>query len=278
MGTKEVERKELAEGDRSVHQIRVLLDNVDQDRNGYISFQELQDGLLSDAAALQILGVSKEELEVLHTALDTDGAGEVGIAELLFGVLKLVGTSKTVDMLSIDYKQKVFLRDITDLHKAAIEELGPQPREEELARLSDALRARIEARPSVRLAKIVSAAAQIKQNVHQMQSKIRCAQEDLLNEIAQEEQRHEAAVRLAADEAALKAARLPNRNEQLRKVIESSLTSMRAQAEGIALSNHVEGLTATDSTALRGAIRRRLDTQLGPWLDRELAETGGRFA
>merc|ERR1712217_694036 len=84
--------------------------------------EEVTIGLLEDTEVLGSLQLSKDDVRMLHATLDAEGLGKVPVGEFLFGVLKLAGT-KSIDMLGIDYRQKVLLRHITVLERTSMDQM-----------------------------------------------------------------------------------------------------------------------------------------------------------
>jgi len=253
----ELEHQDLLLGESRVHEMRTLLRSIDEDGDDMISTQEVQEYIMDDPAALETLGIGSEEMEVLHAALDTEGTGLVGVSELLFGVLKLAGTSKTIDMLSIDYRQKVFLRDITELEQSSVEELG---------RLSSFLE------------KVVFSTTQLQQEMQQLKVGIDKAKGNLIAEIEREDAQLDEAQRDAADAVELDEARRLERNAEARNAIEEHLDFVKAQVAELVQARRLEALcggSRKDAELLQTAVRKRLETQLGPWLKWEIEEAGG---
>lgn len=253
----QVEQRDLLESENDVHEMREMLDSLDGDGDGFISTREVREVADNPEALKSLGGISANELEVLHAALDTEGRGMVGVSELLFGVLKLSGTSATIDMLSIDYRQKVFLRDVTNLEKSSSEELK---------------------RLTVSLEKVVGAAYRLKDEMHGLRAGIDQAKQDLLAEIAREDAQLAEAQRDAAEVVALEQAQYLKRNGNAREAIKTHLEELKVEACELAQARGLEELcdgSRQNAEQLRSAVRRRLQTQLGPWLRFELLEAGG---
>eukprot|EP00929_Paragymnodinium_shiwhaense_P032635 TRINITY_DN18060_c0_g1_i1.p1 TRINITY_DN18060_c0_g1~~TRINITY_DN18060_c0_g1_i1.p1 ORF type:complete len:829 (+),score=218.41 TRINITY_DN18060_c0_g1_i1:131-2617(+) len=276
---KEIDRQAVLDGENNVNDIRAILEKLDITQDGLISHDELTKGIREHPEMLETMGVGKDELEVLHTALDSDGNGMVGVTEFLFAVLKLAGKSKTVDALSVDYNQKVFLTEISELHKTIMEELGGGSVKESEGDASSSMGLRKKKGPNAVLCKVVEASTQLRQDIQHMKGKLQSAKEDLLTEIAREDANLEATLLIARDEAALDEARRPARNEEARRCIEEQMHHMEEQAEEVARNRFFKAMCAgrterdvANLAALHAVVRRKLDTQLAPWLENELVD------
>merc|ERR1719197_2266225 len=113
-------------------------------------------------------------------------------------------------MLSIDYRQKVFLRDITNLEKTSVQELSE---------LNNALD------------QVVQAMTQLKDNILDLHEGIEKSKEDLTTEIAKEDAYVEAVQRQVAEEVALEDARRHEHEQEARDSIEEYLGILKGQAD-----------------------------------------------
>lgn len=256
----ETEQKALYEGECNVQQLRAVLDSIDTDGDGYISKMEFHLGLLHDKDVLKKIGVAESEVAMLFSALDTDGKGQVPIGEFLFGVLKLVGSSKTIDVLSIDYRQKVLLRDVTIL------EANTQLRVDKITNALDL---------------VFSAATQLESDMRALHGTVAKALELLGSEIAWEKKHSERYKRRQEYELKMQ---LDMQNKKARRRIEEQLESLRSQVDELSQRRQLGFLCSGDRgssrmppgeggnlAALRQAVRERLESELLPWLERELA-------
>merc|ERR1719195_560671 len=99
--------------------MKKILEDADVDKDGCISRRELKKSLAANDEALKEINLDKEALESLHASCDNDNMGRVMVEDLLFGVLKLNGLSKTLDMLSIYFRQKMLHRGISTLEASS---------------------------------------------------------------------------------------------------------------------------------------------------------------
>jgi len=248
----EEEQEALFDGENSVKHMRALLDKMDMDKDGCISKKELR-RLLKDTEALTALRLGAQELQVLHASLDAESNGHVSISDFLFGVLKLTGASKTLDMLSIDYRQKALLRCITQLEKSSAAQL-------------DALSADLDA--------LYAYAAYLDRRIRALHKSVIKAKADLMMEIERMGRLAERERRQAQQNQMLVDARRRQENLEVRSKLESQLDSLQAEINHLSRERQLQCLTSAggiEVAAIRKAVRERLDREVGPWLDRELA-------
>lgn len=256
MITKEYEAEEeqeaLFEGENSVKNMQQVLERADVDKDGHISKDELHEYLLADAEALQALRLGPQEVKVLHSALDADGAGMVSISDFIFGVLKLTGASKTLDMLSIDYRQKALLRCITQLEKSSAGQL-------------DALSADLDA--------LYAYASYLDKRIRVLHKSVSKAKDDLLTEIDRLGRQAQRARRQAQQNQMLVEARRKQETLQVRTNLETQLKSMQQEVTRLTRERQLRQLLSgkgTELAAIRQAVRQKLETEVGPWLDTQL--------
>lgn len=87
---------------------------MDANGDGMLSWQEFKHGLQENPDICTRLGIELEQVKALYRQIDANQSGLVNVDEFLVGIIKLTRTSKTIDMLSIDYLQ---LKTIKELFK-----------------------------------------------------------------------------------------------------------------------------------------------------------------
>jgi len=247
------QREMLCDGESSVKDMRAMLQKLDTDRDGCISEHELNEYLLSKRNAVQTLRLGPQEVRVLHATLDADGSGKVPISDLLLGVLKLTGASKSLDMLNIDYRQKALLRCITQLEKTSEQQL-------------DALSADLDA--------LYAYASYLDKRIRALHKSVDKAKGDLLKEIERLQRLADRARKQAQQNQMLVDARRKKEEQDVRTQIENHLESLEGEIRRLARERQLRYLCSgqgMDLSAIRLAVRERLDKEVGPWLDRELA-------
>merc|ERR1712008_293823 len=80
----------------------------DSDGSGMLNEEEM-DRLLQDTellAYMNAIGVDSTEAKGLFTLLDDDGSGNISIDEFVTGFLRLKGSAKAVDMVTLMYENR----------------------------------------------------------------------------------------------------------------------------------------------------------------------------
>lgn len=107
----------------NIEKLKAWFSDMDKQSCGYIDLQQFRHGLQKHAELRWVLSIEVGEADVCFQVLDMRGQGQVSLEDFLFGVLKLKGGSRSVDMLSIDYQIRQLLRSVHRAPKQA-EELG----------------------------------------------------------------------------------------------------------------------------------------------------------
>jgi len=242
----------LLGGELNLKELRTAVEDLDADKDGFISRDELDDALTNKPEVLVLLRLSGKEVRVLHMMLDIERSNKVSISDFLFGVLKMAGASKTLDMLSIDYRQKALLRCIKQLEVSS-------------ARQLDALSADLDA--------LYAYAAYLDERINSLHKSVSKAKNDLMTEIERLGRLIERARWQAQQNQLLADARRRQENLDVRAKIESQLDGLQVEINQVKKDQQFRYLTSgtgVDVMAIRKAVRERLDREVGPWLDREL--------
>uniref|UniRef100_A0A7S0BCY6 Cyclic nucleotide-binding domain-containing protein n=1 Tax=Pyrodinium bahamense TaxID=73915 RepID=A0A7S0BCY6_9DINO len=249
----EEDLKTLHIGERHVKQLRKYLDDCDMNSDGFISKDELTESLLNNREILKMMNLEPDEIGVLHNALDTEGTGMVSISDFLFGVLKLTGASKTLDMLSIDYRQKMLLKSMTMLEERS--------------------RTHLEGLTSD-LGVLIRYASVLDNKITKLQSSVNGAKDDLHREIEKMADLEHRSRKRAQQEQQVVEARRKKDNLEARSKIEAQLDLLQGELQQLSRNRQLSFLCAgggSEAFAVRKAVRTRLDRELGPWLERELS-------
>jgi len=114
---------QMEEESSYLNQIRVIFARSDTDGSGKMTETELQELMTQEdfKEQMECLGIHSTEAHGLFKLLDDDGSGSVSIDEFLSGCIRLKGTAKAVDMITLLFEtnklnRKVgkILRCITD--------------------------------------------------------------------------------------------------------------------------------------------------------------------
>jgi len=101
-------QEELCQQEAVINQIRSLFVEIDTDKSGTISSQELK-GHLQDRrvqAYFSVLHIDVSRAEGLFRLLDKDGSGDISIEEFIMSCLRLKGHARSVDMASMLFEHK----------------------------------------------------------------------------------------------------------------------------------------------------------------------------
>merc|ERR1712187_9201 len=84
--------------------------DLDEDGSGFISFNEIEDHLQSEAVQeyFKAIDVDPSEAKHLFEMLDINGSGEIDLEEFLSGCLRLQGPAKALDLLLVTRENRRF--------------------------------------------------------------------------------------------------------------------------------------------------------------------------
>jgi len=101
-------QEEMARKDSMMNQMRELFNEVDVDKSGTITWQELRVTLSDESmrAYFAMMEIETEEAKGLFQLLDVDESGEVAIEEFIMGCMRLKGAAKSIDLASLLYENK----------------------------------------------------------------------------------------------------------------------------------------------------------------------------
>lgn len=244
----------MLQGDDSVDQLHKLLTKLDLDEDGHISREEL-------AAAISKHGddicgdgeVGASDLLALHAAIDTEEEGKVEVRELLFGVLKLLGTSKSLDIISLDYRQKMLLREMAKTEKAMLAQL-------------ESLRTQCES--------VEDTTQMVSFGLNTVNEAIFWSEYDLRAKLKKLESERVAHHRLHEHESSWRQILENHEMTQARKALSLHLQTLQIELEDMAWQKcFTEAWASTEpdnARIFRDIVRELITTDLQPWLERTM--------
>jgi len=250
------ERQHVHKSHKNLLWLKKVFQDADVEKDGCLSRDELLKHISTHKDAFHDLGIATEELETLHSNMDLDGTNNVLVSDFLFGVLKITGASKTLDMLSIDFRQKILFRGLTSLDTLSYEQL-------------DALTADLDM--------LLEHTNFLDEKVKDLSDSLKRARGDLESEIQRLQKFTQKMIRSAAQNQQLQQERRKQENTEYRQSLESQLDTMQAEVDRLSLARNLSILAMAgprDMTTLRKAIRQRLDAEVQPWLEKQLAQVG----
>eukprot|EP00403_Amphidinium_massartii_P033204 CAMPEP_0178447180 /NCGR_PEP_ID=MMETSP0689_2-20121128/41238_1 /TAXON_ID=160604 /ORGANISM="Amphidinium massartii, Strain CS-259" /LENGTH=799 /DNA_ID=CAMNT_0020072131 /DNA_START=48 /DNA_END=2447 /DNA_ORIENTATION=+ len=90
--------------------LRTVFKEIDLNKRGFITSEEFQQGVRDHPRLADLLNIDKDEADIFFNALDLQSRGVVKVDDFIFGIVKLKGGTKSVDMLSFDYQVKQIIR------------------------------------------------------------------------------------------------------------------------------------------------------------------------
>merc|ERR1712032_1227853 len=107
-------QEELSQQESVINQIRSLFTEIDTDKSGTISFQEMKAHLQDRRvqAYFSVLQMNVTKAEGLFKLLDKDGDGAISIDEFIMNCLRLKGNARSIDMVSMLAEHKRLYRMI----------------------------------------------------------------------------------------------------------------------------------------------------------------------
>jgi len=91
-------------------ELKQVFKDIDGNQRGFITAEEFQQGVQNHPRLAELLGIEPEEADIFFNALDLQSHGAVKVDDFIFGIIKLKGGTKSVDMLSFDYQIKQIIR------------------------------------------------------------------------------------------------------------------------------------------------------------------------
>eukprot|EP00927_Polykrikos_kofoidii_P000076 TRINITY_DN10034_c0_g1_i4.p1 TRINITY_DN10034_c0_g1~~TRINITY_DN10034_c0_g1_i4.p1 ORF type:complete len:694 (-),score=85.36 TRINITY_DN10034_c0_g1_i4:22-1938(-) len=271
--------QEFSDGTYTIHMLREILEERVTD-DECLQFEQFSDCLNEKPVILEILNISREAAEIMFKSLDSEGCETINLNTLIFRLLKLSGQSKeAIDMLSIDYRQQVLLRQVHDLATRWEMELSTEDDTEESPNsghldskcrgVGTSLHALVN--EAITYAKVlhehIEDIANIQSSGEVLLQEIHHEEDALMDEARRSEREHMALV-------------------QARRVLEDQEGLASVSKHLVSLENDVVDLLANkrlrkacaggkaEMDGLRKLVRQHLDTKLRPWFERELLQMG----
>mmetsp|Transcript_92423 Transcript_92423/g.232455 ORF Transcript_92423/g.232455 Transcript_92423/m.232455 type:complete len:625 (-) Transcript_92423:45-1919(-) len=257
---KGVLERENAMAWRHRNELRKVFEPSGEDTSGSINSAALQVRLDDAQDVLEVLGLNSSQVLFLHESLKGSD-GEVEIDELMFSILKMTGSSKSVDILSIDHGQKRLLCEIEDLNGQL------QKDRQGLTEFVDS---------------VLNDGKDLALNLNTLKMKMHRARDSLLDQIEEEKRVREDHRKQIEDSELLSNIRYERKKQEKRRELEEHLKTMQRRVAVLKqskLMNKACSGAVVNNVALHRAVRSRLDQQLKPWLGARLAQTsakGGR--
>jgi Ca2+-binding EF-hand superfamily protein len=110
---------QMEEESSYLNQIRVIFARSDTDGSGKMTETELQELMTQEdfKEQMECLGIHSTEAHGLFKLLDDDGSGSVSIDEFLSGCIRLKGTAKAVDMITLLFETNKLNRKVGKILK-----------------------------------------------------------------------------------------------------------------------------------------------------------------
>jgi len=249
----ELEMHHVHDGEEKVRWVQKILEDSDVDKDGCISLEELESSLKANNQLVKEIGLDAHALESLHSSLE-ESNGKVVVGDLLFGVMKLKGLSRTLDMLSVDFRQNALHRGISSLERSSHITLDT------LTADLDVLQRHMEF---------------FNEKIIQLLDTIKQAKGDLLAEAERLRKATWRLHRFAIQSQHVAEERRRKDNLEKRHKYESQIDILQAQVDRLSQERNMTILAMAgpkDIEQLRRTVQQRLDTEVGAWLETTLAE------
>jgi Ca2+-binding EF-hand superfamily protein len=114
---------QMEEEESYLNQIRVIFQRSDADQSGNMTERELEFLLGQEDFKMQMesLGIHTTEAHGLFRLLDGDQSGVVNIEEFLSGCVRLKGTAKAVDMITLLFENAKLSRKVEKIRKMLVD-------------------------------------------------------------------------------------------------------------------------------------------------------------
>merc|ERR550537_241234 len=118
---KEAEKQE-SKRIETLRKLRDLFNDMDEDGNGTLDFEEFQTAILDPHVMQQFmqLGIAQYEAHDLFECLDVDGNQELSVEDFVDGCFRMTGAAKAKHLLAVHYdlhrSRKALREGIAELH------------------------------------------------------------------------------------------------------------------------------------------------------------------
>merc|ERR1719272_973233 len=112
----------MEEEQSNLNEIRAIFQRSDADHSGNMTEKELELLLNQPDFKMQMecLGIHPTEAHGLFKLLDGDQSGVVSIEEFLSGCIRLKGTAKAVDMITLLFENAKLIRKVERIRKMLV--------------------------------------------------------------------------------------------------------------------------------------------------------------
>lgn len=119
----QVDKEQLVTKMANIVDLKRVFDAIDADNDGKVSRSEFKNALMANPELSKTIGLSIKEADNIFDSVDYSSESQMQIEELIFGVIKFRGGSKSIDMMCFDYQIKQIIRQM-QRSPQAFEELG----------------------------------------------------------------------------------------------------------------------------------------------------------
>jgi voltage-gated sodium channel len=105
-----VEREQLFSTKGNLKELRKIFRKLDEEDKGRLTSEQFVRGMQKYPEAATLFDIKIEEASIVFDALDMQGRGSIDLDDFLFGIVKVLCGTKSVDTLSFDYQLKQIAR------------------------------------------------------------------------------------------------------------------------------------------------------------------------
>jgi len=108
----QVNKEQLVMKMANIVELKKAFDQIDTDLDGKVSRLEFRNAFRDSPELATQIGLSLEEADNIFDSVDYSNESVMEIEELIFGVIKLRGGSKSIDQMCFDYQIKQIIRQM----------------------------------------------------------------------------------------------------------------------------------------------------------------------
>mmetsp|Transcript_86679 Transcript_86679/g.280034 ORF Transcript_86679/g.280034 Transcript_86679/m.280034 type:complete len:318 (-) Transcript_86679:45-998(-) len=249
----EKDKKTFVKMEERLERLQRALARGSKSKNGRLSTSELSCLFLETEKLLEGLPVSQEELLVIHASL-ADADDQVDIDEMVVTLLRISGSSNTIDMMNLDHWQRKLLREVETIHKDS---------HESWPHLNEAVDG------------VLHNAQHLQAELQALGRNVNLAREHLLAQIAAEEEEFVKTQQQRDDDELYREVRYMVQKEKERKHVEQLVGKMQGRVDALQPEQHWRNLRISDASAkaaLHHAVQQKLKSELEPWLREQVTQ------